>query len=221
MLWAWERPEELRFIDPSRMGVAFLAETVFLEADSVMVRPRLQPLRVPGGTALVAVVRVESSRLRPARLSADQREQTVAAIGRLTELAGIRGVQVDFDATTSERAFYRLLLIDLRRELPRSLGLSVTALASWCIGDLWLDTLPPGTIDNAVPMLFRMGTEHASVMRYLASGRPFRSPVCRTSVGVSTDEPMPTRGAGSTLYIFHPRAWSPSALDSFLRGVRP
>ncbi|MGB0036522.1 MAG: hypothetical protein WBP79_13720, partial [Candidatus Acidiferrales bacterium] len=30
MLWAWERSEDLRGIDPREAGVAFLARTVFL-----------------------------------------------------------------------------------------------------------------------------------------------------------------------------------------------
>src|SRR5437870_10586520 len=46
-LWAWERPTDLRFIDPRRVGVAFLAERVFFRADDVIVRPRLQSLDVP------------------------------------------------------------------------------------------------------------------------------------------------------------------------------
>ena len=33
VLWAWERPEDLRFLDPIRVGVAFLAATVRLWAE--------------------------------------------------------------------------------------------------------------------------------------------------------------------------------------------
>jgi hypothetical protein len=34
MIWAWERPEDLRFLDPKEFGVAFLAQTLFLENES-------------------------------------------------------------------------------------------------------------------------------------------------------------------------------------------
>src|SRR5271155_1014103 len=30
--WAWERPEDLRFLRPDQASVAFLAKTIFLEA---------------------------------------------------------------------------------------------------------------------------------------------------------------------------------------------
>jgi hypothetical protein len=46
MLWTWERPEDLRFLDPERAGVAFLAGTVRLTRGGIDFRPRLQPLRV-------------------------------------------------------------------------------------------------------------------------------------------------------------------------------
>src|SRR5215471_8046549 len=64
VLWAWERPEDLRFIDPQTTGVAYLARTVFLDGDAILDRPHLQPLWVPPGTRLIAVTRVETSRRR-------------------------------------------------------------------------------------------------------------------------------------------------------------
>src|SRR4051794_13626594 len=33
VLWAWERPEDLRFADPKEFAVAFLAQTIFLQND--------------------------------------------------------------------------------------------------------------------------------------------------------------------------------------------
>jgi hypothetical protein len=42
-LWAWERPEDLRFINPQNTAVAFLSNTIHLHSDAVVVRPRLQP----------------------------------------------------------------------------------------------------------------------------------------------------------------------------------
>src|SRR6266480_2856196 len=61
-LWAWERPERLDFIDPEKVGVAFLAKTLSLQSDRVVSRPRLQPLTVPPGTSITAVARIESDR---------------------------------------------------------------------------------------------------------------------------------------------------------------
>jgi hypothetical protein len=61
VLWAWERPEDLRFINPENTSVAFLAGTVQLRGDTVVVRPRLLSLLVPDHAQLVAVVRIEAN----------------------------------------------------------------------------------------------------------------------------------------------------------------
>jgi hypothetical protein len=45
MLWAWERPEDLRLVAPDHVGVAFLAGSIYLEQQPVT-HPRAQPLRV-------------------------------------------------------------------------------------------------------------------------------------------------------------------------------
>src|SRR5947208_1276081 len=63
VLWAWERPEKLEFLNPQSAGVAFLARSVSWRGGQIISRPRLQPLQVPPGTLLMAVVRLESEGL--------------------------------------------------------------------------------------------------------------------------------------------------------------
>ncbi len=217
VLWAWERPEDLRFIDPHQVGVAFLAKTLFLRGAQVTVRPRLQPLLVPDGTALMAVVRVESDRTEPPALSPDLGSKAASAIQEAAALPAVAAVQVDFDATASERAFYRQLLKDLRARLPASVPISITALASWCLHDSWLSELP---VDEAVPMLFRMGAESHKVLLDLEAGKDFRFAVCRDSIGISTDEDLPRLPSGRRVYIFHPRSWSEDAWRRIITRVR-
>src|SRR5437879_12111830 len=60
ILWAWERPTDLTFIDPGQTAVAFLARTIHLQGNDVFTRTRLQPLKLPEGVTVVAVARVES-----------------------------------------------------------------------------------------------------------------------------------------------------------------
>lgn len=36
VLWAWERPEDLKALDPDRVAVAFLAQTLVLKGDDVV-----------------------------------------------------------------------------------------------------------------------------------------------------------------------------------------
>ena len=200
-LWAWERPENLQFANARQTGVAFLASAVTLSDTSASVRPRMQPLRIPADARLMAVVRVEA---HSAALAAEQREATVNAVVAAAQLPRVTAVQIDFDATASQRGFYRDVLNELRAQLPRT-PISITALASWCMDDDWIGGLP---VDEAVPMLFRMGRDDRSIRARLKSGDDFREPLCRTSVGLSTDEPPAMSPGGRRAYWFAPRAWT-------------
>jgi Protein of unknown function (DUF3142) len=204
-LWAWERPENLEFLDPQAAGVAFLARTVCLRNGTVSVRPRLQPLRYKPGAALMAVVRVESQggELPAAGAAA-------SAIAEAASIPGVRALQVDFDATLSQRAYYRSLLADLRARVPRSIPLSMTALTSWCESDGWIAGLP---VAEAVPMLFRMGPGERPA-------RTFRPSLCQSSAGVSTDEPLREPPAAQRLYLFNPRPWTAATYQAALREAR-
>jgi hypothetical protein len=215
VLWAWERPEDLSFIDPNKAGVAYLARTLYLEADRVLVRPRLNPLLVPPAAAVIPVARIETGGNSPPTLSSEQRQQAVRAIAELANSDPVE-IQIDFDATRSERSFYRALLGDLRARVPRSIALSITALASWCIYDDWIAHLP---VDEAVPMLFRMGADSEDVAAYLRRGGAFAPPICRSSIGVAIDEPIVTAPAGRRVYIFSPHAWSRARADQAIAEV--
>jgi hypothetical protein len=220
VLWAWEHPEDLRFIDPHEVGVAFLAATIYLQRGEVIVRPRLQPLMVPPQTKLVAAVRVERDvyglgAWRP-DYSPTQRLRTAAAIAELGSMEGVSGVQIDFDATVSERRFYGDMLSDVRRLLPSSKVVLITAIASWCAGDPWVSTLP---VDEAVPMLFRMGPDRKEILRDLAEGRKFGPAACRQSVGISMDEPLAPIPPAARVYVFRPGPWTKQSFDTILAEV--
>ena len=90
-LWAWERPEDLRFLATSHnVGVAFLAGSVYLEQQPVA-RPRLQPLRVGEHTPVTAVVRLEPTKSTPTVFSDEYRTRLAEQIVRLCRrFAGFR-----------------------------------------------------------------------------------------------------------------------------------
>jgi len=261
MYWAWERPEDLRFLTSGKQGVAFLARTIELRqlpADKagvttasareiwfgrnpamsvgVNLKPRLQPLQVGKGTPLMSVVRIETTNdlwhrpeerpegtrrgiVATSLYSEHQRQAVADMVVAAARLPRVKALQIDFDASQSEQPFYAALLQDVRTRLPEGMPLSITALASWCIFDTWLDHLPAGTIDEAVPMLFRMGPNATEVASFVESGREFPSSVCRESLGLSTDERFSQavlRGAISRnqptwpsrrIYVFSPAAW--------------
>jgi hypothetical protein len=206
MLWAWERPEDLRGLD-AEMGVAFLAQTIIVQ-QRFLVLPRRQPLRVSPGTVLIAVTRIETGLAGGLSLEPNQVDAIAAVIAKSADLPRVRGIQVDFDAVASERHFYRDLLGRLRRRLSPDVLLSITALASWCEGDRWLHGLP---IDEAVPMLFRMGPVNGPFLR-LAATADRSAPMCRGALGVSLDEPVAFRRGDRRVYVFSPKPWSEGAV---------
>lgn len=218
VLWAWERPEDLEFLDPHRFAVAFLAQTLTLKGDDVVFNPRRQPLKVSSETKLIAVTRIESQKVtgqRPA-LSDAQRERVVALVLKTMDLTNVSAVQIDFDAASSEREFYRSLLRELREKLPDNMPLSMTALASFCVGDRWLQDLP---VDEAVPMIFRMGTDDRTIRNFLEDGNDFREPICGRSYGISVDEPLTMKFDYSRrLYLFNSRAWSEKDVLPYQQG---
>lgn len=210
MLWAWERPEDLRFIDPETTGVAFLAQTIILKNDEVMRIGRRQPLRVPDGSFLMAVTRIETGKgaENRAELSADQASRTAGLIERTLELPHVKAVQVDFDAVVSERKFYRTLLSELKKSLPEKTPLSITSLASWCVGDRWFRDLP---VDEVVPMAFEMGTDSAKIRAFLSDGNDWSEPACRESYGLLAGDPLVgSVDSSRRIYFFKRSAWAPS-----------
>ena len=193
ILWAWERPERLGFLDPRAAGIAYLARTVSWRDGALTVRPRLQPLEAPPGAWIMAVVRLESRPPLPAP-EAVAREILAAAAH-----PGVRALQIDFDARASEREWYAALLRRVRDGLDPAKPLTITALASWCLGDPWVRGLP---VADAVPMLFRMGAGEPHEVR------DFSAEVCRASLGVAVDELPYTVPRGRRLFVFDPRPWT-------------
>jgi len=202
VLWAWERADDLRGL-PAGVGVAFLAQTITISGASHLVLHRRQPLLVDPGTPMIAVTRIEASG-DPGGADVPAIARAIADRGRLPMVAA---VQVDFDARASQRPLYRRLLHEVRAALPRSTPLSMTALTSWCLDDDWLDELP---VDEAIPMLFRMGTA-ADALRYSWTARAV-APRCRGARGVSLDEPIAWRPDVRRTYVFNPAAWNAASV---------
>ena len=185
MLWAWERPEDLRSLDAGT-GVAFLYETIRIQDGQAAWQPRRQPLRVRPDTPLVAVTRIETVGAIPPARRDELIDSVSASVVKSSRLPAVDGVQIDFDARESERDLYRELLGRVRRRLDPQRSLSITALASWCAGDAWLQGLP---VDEVVPMAFRLGPTNEPFRSLAMTGR-WPEPMCRSAVGTSLDEPL-------------------------------
>jgi hypothetical protein len=185
VLWAWERPEDLRFLNPEKFAVAFLAQTLTLTDQNVRSSPRQQPLKVNPETKLIAVTRIETENFPS--LSTAQRNEIIRLVVNTLKLKNVSVLQIDFDAKVSQRGFYRELLTELRAKISATMPLSITALASFCLSDPWIKDLP---VDEAIPMIFRMGADNHKVKNLLKNGTDFSIPLCQHSYGIATDEPL-------------------------------
>lgn len=213
IVWAWERPEDLRFAGANEFGVAFLAQTLVLQGDEITYRPRRQSLDIAPGAYVIAVTRIETSKeggKRPS-FSDSQRSRVVSLIKNTLDRPNVRAIQIDFDAVASERKFYRAMMNDLRPQLPENIPLTMTSLASWCVGDAWFNDFP---VDEAVPMAFEMGADEETIKDFLRKGNDWREPLCRGSYGISVDDPLGVDlKEGRRVYYFKNSPWRVADLE--------
>ena len=207
MLWAWERSSDLRDA-PQDFGIAFLAQTISIDGDRVTIASRRWPLKVAAEAKLSAVTRIEMPANRV--LTDADYDRIASAIAVTATYPQVVATQIDFDAMQSQRELYRRLIATVRRRLHADVPLSITALASWCAGDRWLDGLP---IDEAVPMLFDMGPLD-SPFRDIARDPATAHPQCRSSLGVALGDALPIKTKGRRVYVFNRGPWSSDALQA-------
>jgi len=214
ILWAWERPEDLRFAGAS-VEIAAQTGFVLMSGDGLQARGRHFPLKVarPPATALV---HVQIDHARPLQWTPALRARAGAAILHYATMIPVARVQVDFEVRASERRILLDLLEDVRRSLPRGTLLSMTALASWCDTEDWLDRAP---VDEIVPMIFRMDEGGRAIENRLAAGGDFRNPRCRAALAIATDSPIARAPAGRRVYMFNPHSWTAADFEAARRQV--
>jgi hypothetical protein len=215
-LWAWESRQDLRHVSPEKYAIAYLDRTILI-TDQVQTVPRRQPLLIPQDARFIAVVRIEAPQARARFDVPGLVEKAANQIVEASRRKQVSALQIDFDATKSQRSFYRKVIAETRRRMPPVMPLSITALASWCSRPSWLEGLP---VDEAVPMLFRMGGDSRFAKQPGWNYEP-AAQQCSTSVGVSTDEAWPAITANKRIYVFHPRAWNPVALENLEKLITP
>ncbi len=213
IVWAWERPEALDTLPPD-VGIAAVTGFLRLRGDAIVVRRgrRFPLLAAPGRPPPIAVVHIEVDQNRPLEWSPALAGQVVGAA--LAFARGAAQVQVDMEVRTSQRGALLDVLRGVRAGLPAGASLSMTALASWCETETWLDTAP---VDEIVPMLFRMGPRGDRLRGKLAVGGDFNDPRCRAALGIATDTPAVVP-QGRRVYVFNPRSWDAASIASLPPG---
>lgn len=204
VVWAWERPEDLRFL-PAGTEVAVQTGFLSLSGDRLYARGRRFPLKVRPQQVTTTLVHVQIDRSRPLAWSPELEARTAQAMLFYARRVPTRRVQLDFEVRASERPVLLGLLRDVRRALPPGVALSMTALADWCDTEDWLDR---ASVDEVVPMLFRMGPAGERLKSRLAAGGDFGNPRCRKAFAVSRDTLIVRAPTGRRVYLFDPRSWS-------------
>jgi hypothetical protein len=215
VLWAWERPEDLRFAGSS-VDVAAMTGFVVLSGDHVWARGRRFVLHTALGARRIAMVHVQIDPRHTLVWSRALRDRTAGAVLAYAKSPGFDGVQVDFEVAASQHQALLDLLADVRAGLPAKTSLSMTALASWCDTEDWLKG---ADVDEIVPMLFRMGPRGEALRARLAHGGDFANPRCRTAIGVATDSLPGGLPAGRRIYLFDPKSWTSADYDAALRKL--
>ncbi len=212
VLWSWQRQDNLSFVKKSTL-IAPLIGTISINRNGLHVSPRSNPLTLDPSTRLIPVVRLE---INP-RSSVNEQtlEKIIFHILALTQPCKSKELQIDFDATVSQRPFYEKLLTQLRKTLPNT-KLSITALASWCLSDPWIEKLP---IDYAVPMVYNLGEDERSIKRFILNTKQWKSGKCCGYIGLHQKKLFMKIPKGWTVFVFNDEAWTLESYENLLKEI--
>lgn len=206
-VWAWERPEDLGFL--SNIGdnnIVYYAGGIVIKNGRLDIQPRINNLLTTQTARLIPVIRIDNFDTSSA-LTDILLQKVEDFILTVCKHQGAVGCQIDFDARTSERVIYAKLLDSIKRRLPENVPLSITALVSWCDEFSWLNDT---TIDFAVPMFYRLGSDRERIQNDRVGSTFMKSPKCQNAVGLSTDEAIPAKKyiRGKDIYLFNNQPWT-------------
>lgn len=207
VIWVWERPENLYFMEDENVSFSYLAGTITKTDKGLIPYFRQQPLRIPNNSKTMAVVRIEHRVENKSFSESDRKIITKFIVESCTQLEKNGSCQIDFDATKSQLDFYKKLLTDVRLALPKKMKLSITSLLSWCTTkNAWFDNSP---INEVVPMFFRLGTNSNEYWDKIKDNKLELNSACKKSIGISTDENLPKKYLkNKTIYIFNNEYWN-------------
>lgn len=207
MWWMWDRPSgQLPPLSP-HAGAALVVTHIILSGDRATRIARRNALPLPPGAFVLPVVHVEIDPGTPFEASIAQRDAIRNAVLDTVAFGRSAWVQLDFEVKKSQRVFWLQAVQSIRASLPAGVQLSVTALASWCHGDRWLETAP---VDEIVPMYFRLRSRRTEFERRTKAGAI--DPRCTGAYGVADDEPPWPVALPGRRYVFigrkSARLWS-------------
>lgn len=214
-IWSWDYPQDLSFIRPEEAAVAYYAGTAYVRGHRVFFKPRTKELKLASGVVAYPVLRIESC--GDAKPDDALYTQMQRIVDELQSRHHSSVFQIDFDATEGEHQFYSGLLRAIRKNLPVSTDLQITALASWCTGDVWPEK---NLYNEKIAMLFSMGAGGGTVLSRLDISK-------NPCIGLSIDEPRLNRrlkesgfiSGAQRIFVFSSRPWSLQSWHKFKKEV--
>ena len=209
ILWIWDQPCDLRFMNNSEYEFTLLSKTIEFDEYNTKIIPRHSSVLLANRAIVFPVIRLESKGCS-SRIASTVTDKLIDNIcHEINNFPLARKIQIDYDAKASERKWYRDLLQAVRNRLPAHCVLSITALASWCYGNNWLDGLP---VDEIVPMFFRMGRDSELIKRQIQTRIPCAVASRKYCLGVSLDEPLSISIKEGSFYVFNSKRWDRETL---------
>lgn len=224
VIWSWEHSDDLAFIDASKAAVAFYAGTIVLGRDNATMHKRKNPIHINDQTVSFPAFRIETAHLDEA-ITDEAFARALEIIIPFVQSEKTGAVQIDFDATERDRKTYLKFLRDLRKRLPADTALSITALASWCLYDKWLQQAP---IDETVAMMFSMGREKGEALTALKKMSLDSGAPCLQSLGISINEATTNAALehnhcftqAPRVYVFSSLGWTQSRYDTIMAELK-
>jgi len=213
VLWSWQRADDLSFVKDS-VSVAPLVATISVDKNGVRVQPRRNVLTLAQNAHIIPVIRLEID--PKTQVSDGHLDALIHNIQSLVYSCKTDIVQLDFDAAKSQRPLYEKLLIQLKASSPH-VKVSITALASWCVGDTWIDKLP---ITHAVPMLYNLGENADDFKKYFTDNRGWQSKKCHGHIGFEQNDIFTKPPRGWHAYVFNKNAWTEKDYKSVQEKLR-
>ena len=197
-LWTWERSDDLSFTG-SEQTIAPLIATLIQVGNDVSLKPRRNPFKTRINAKILPVFRIETYKTQSLNVAVcTQYLLGMIKSNHYTE------IQLDFDARKSQRDSYKELIDSLKKQMP-SLKISITALASWCVDDGWIEELD---IEYAVPMLYRMGEDTNKIMHSFSFDLAWPVKKCQRNVAFEVQRMFVKPKRNAKVFLFNNKAWS-------------
>jgi len=180
--WVWHSsPAPSNFKE-----IALLLDHLVISGDHIQIRRRQRELVVDALTRVTPVVHVQTDAKHPTMLGPRHTEAIVNAMRDASRRSTSGWVQLDFEARTSEQAYFIALVRVVRQSLPPALRLSVTTMAQSCQQPGFLEQVQA---DEIVPLFFYMGTSADSYRARLQRDPQALDNRCRqTAAGFAVQE---------------------------------